>query len=153
MTEVTQTRTGKTNGNCFAACLASILELPLTSIPDFSGAGEGWLKQVADFLEPMGLLYVQVDADAAESDPILKIMFGRGETFHTVEGVSPRGGQHACVGRNGVIVFDPHPQDGTGRGLKKIETFGFLVARMNAATFAGLDSMSGQPRYEVIGGR
>ena len=35
MKPVFQDRYGSADGNCFEACLASILELPLTSIPDF----------------------------------------------------------------------------------------------------------------------
>lgn len=34
MIKVLQTRTGAPHGNCHAACIASILELPLTSVPD-----------------------------------------------------------------------------------------------------------------------
>jgi len=48
-----------------------------------------------------------------------------------IEGKSPRGGLHAVVGRNGKIVHDPHPQDGTGRGLVRIDNFGLICARMN----------------------
>jgi hypothetical protein len=124
MIPVTQTRTGKVDGNCFPACLASILEIPLESIPEFGGEDE-WIENTAKFLESVGLYYVQVKPD----DPMLRVMFSVGRAYHTVKGTSPRGGQHACVGLNGKIVFDPHPQDGTGRGLIEVSAFGLLCSR------------------------
>lgn len=125
MNFVIQSRTGP-NGNCFAACLASILDIPLRSIPDFGGDRE-FLGNIAEFLKPRGLLYVQVPPD----DVVLKTMFSTGETLHTIEGRSPRGGQHAVVGCNGRMIHDPHPQDGTGRGLVTVECFGLLCQRFS----------------------
>jgi hypothetical protein len=63
-------------------------------------------------------------------DPMLKVMFRHGETYTTIEGISPRGGQHACVALNGRLIWDPHPEDQTGRGLVKAEVYGLLCARM-----------------------
>jgi hypothetical protein len=121
---VIQTYTGE-NGNCFAACLASILEIPLSDIPDFGG-DDVFLDQVAQFLEPMDLYYIQVPV----YDGAIERMFEAGDTFHTIEGTSPRGGQHAVVGCNGVMVHDPHPFDGTGRGLVDIDCYGLICKRM-----------------------
>ena len=122
---VTQTRVGS-EGNCFAACLSSILEIPLAQIPEL-GDDDEFLQNIQAFLEPHGLYYVQVKPD----DPIVEIAFRVGEVFHTIEGVSPRGGMHACVGLNGSIIWDPHPNDGTGHGLVAVECFGLLCARMD----------------------
>lgn len=124
MTRVTQTRTGE-NGNCFAACLASIFDLPMESIPDFEVTEPGWLGRVAEFLELLDLYYVQVDTD----DAMLAEMFRYGRTYTLMIGVSPRGGLHAVVALNGEMVHDPHPQDGTGRGLVKVECYGLLCSR------------------------
>jgi hypothetical protein len=124
MIPVTQTRTGA-NGNCFAACLASILEVPMHVVPDFGG-DDVWLGNAQSFLAGFGLYYIQVPPD----DPALWNAFTSGEVFHTIEGTSPRGGQHAVVGRNGEMVHDPHPQDGTGRGLVDVDAYGLLCARM-----------------------
>jgi hypothetical protein len=124
MIPVEQTRVGSGVGNCFAACLASILEIPVEDIPDFLNDGDEFLDQLAWFLFPYGLVYVQVEPD----DPIVNRMFMVGQMWHTIEGVSPRGGLHACVGCNGQIVHDPHPG---GNGLVKVELFGLLCARMS----------------------
>lgn len=125
MIPITQDRVGE-NGTCFRACVCSILELPQSQVPDFQAEGESFLDQLAEFLAPLGLYYVQLDAN----DPALRVMFKHGVIHTTIEGVSPRGGQHACVARNGVMVWDPHPFDGTGRGLAKVETYGLFCARL-----------------------
>ncbi len=125
MKAVTQTRVGE-DGNCFAACLASILELPIYDIPEFGGDDE-WLGNVQAFLAGHGLYYVQISPD----EPSVEAAFSIGEVYHTIEGISPRGGPHAIVGRNGRPCWDPHPQDGTGRGLVEVECFGLLCERMS----------------------
>jgi hypothetical protein len=124
MIPVTQTRTG-INGTCFTACLASILEIPVWEIPEFSTDDNLFLQQVQEFLATRGLYYVQV----LPEDPTIQSAFRSGTVWSTVEGVSPRGGQHACVARNGEIYFDPHPQDGTGRGLVSVQCYGLLCKR------------------------
>ena len=129
MIPVTQTRTGA-QGNCFEACMASLLEVPLSEVPDF-GRDDVFLEKVAGFLEPHGLLYVQI----APHDDVLGVMMKRGDIFHTIEGRSPRGGQHAVVGCNGHVVHDPHPQDGTGRGLISVDCYGLLCSRMDPSSF------------------
>ena len=124
MIQVAQTRVGQENGNCMAAALASILEIRIGEIPEF-GDDEVFLENIQEFLEPLGLYYVQARPD----DPILEIAFRHGDVYHTVEGISPRGGMHACVGLNGSIAWDPHPpHDG---GLVSVECFGLLCARMD----------------------
>lgn len=107
------------------ACLASILEIPEADVPDFLGTDQEWLAQLQQWLAPQGLYYVQIQP----SEPTVKAAFAAGELYHTIEGLSPRGGMHACVGLNGRLVFDPHPQDGTGRGLVKVHCYGLLCAR------------------------
>jgi len=125
MIQVTQTRTGP-QGNCFSACLASILEVPIHVIPDFGG-DDVFLFNVQAFLAQYGLYYVQVESD----DAAVEAAFNQGEVLHTIEGTSPRGGQHAVVGISGEMVWDPHPEDGTGRGLVEVDCFGLLCERMS----------------------
>lgn len=117
MIPITQDRVGE-DGNCLSACLASILEVPLQTVPDFAAeteTDEEFLSAVDAWLAKKGLRYRQVAlGDAA---PV---------GWHTVEGLSPRGGQHACVAKNGALMWDPHPRDGTGRGLVRAERWGVL---------------------------
>jgi len=121
---VEQTRTGSLIGNCFAACLASILEISISSVPDFDADGNAFLRQVNDFLLPLDLFYIQVSPD----NPTFPEVFRYGNVWHTIEGISERGGQHACVGNAGELVFDPHPG---GKGLVSVDVYGFLVARFS----------------------
>jgi hypothetical protein len=122
---VTQTRTGEPDGNCFAASLASVFE---TAIPEFDLPGTDYWANVDRWLARRGYRYVQRPI----TDPA-----PRG--WHLIEGLSPRGGQHAVVGYNGRMVHDPHPQDGTGRGLVRPERWGVLerVGAHDAAPLSG----------------
>jgi hypothetical protein len=110
-----QSRIGK-NGRCLNACLASILEIPEHSVPDFPD-GDGYFQAIDTFLKPFGVRYEQ--RPITEAPP---------KNWHTIEGVSPRGGMHAVCGYNGKFKFDPHPvEDDPRRGLVKPERWGCLV--------------------------
>ena len=111
MKPVTQSKVGA-HGRCFPACVASILEVPESSVPGYEDTPD-----VYQWLERRGLRYAQAPIEGTPA-PV---------GYHVIEGVSPRGGQHAVVGLDGEIVWDPHPQDGTGRGLTKPERWGMLV--------------------------
>ena len=121
-----QSKIGK-GGRCLNACFASILEIEEKAVPDF---GQDWEADVAKFLAQFGLYYVQIPKD----DSLLKVMFDRvnGELWHTIEGISHRGGPHACVGLNGELIWDPHPVwlDNSKPGLRKVENYGLLCSRM-----------------------
>ena len=110
---VTQSRTGK-NGTCFRSCVASILNLEEKQVPDFKEANLD--PGVNKFLRQHGLRYEDVPAEPGEPAPL---------GLHLALGTSPRGGQHAVVAENGKLVHDPHPQDGTGRGLVEVKAYGF----------------------------
>lgn len=113
MKPVTQSRTGE-NGTCFRACVASILELPEATVPDWPDANLD--PDVNQWLGQRGLRYEQIDASAP---PPLGL--------HIIQGLSPRGGQHAIVGKDGRPIWDPHPQDGTGRFLVRKDEWGVLL--------------------------
>ena len=111
MKPVTQSKVGA-HGRCFPACVASILEVPESSVPGYED-----MPDVYQWLERRGLQYAQAPIEGTPA-PV---------GYHIIEGISPRGGQHAVVGLNGKTVHDPHPQDGTGRGLTKPERWGMLL--------------------------
>lgn len=114
---VTQSRAGE-RGTCFRACLASILNLPERAVTDFDkgeGGLDGYWGRVHDWLAERGLRYRRVPVDGAKPSG-----------WSTIEGVSPRGGLHACVAYDGELVHDPHPRDGTGRGLTEPRYYGLL---------------------------
>jgi hypothetical protein len=109
---VYQSRTGA-DGTCFRACLASILELAEHQVPDFSE--DGWLAEANRFLAKRGLRYRRAPIDGAKPSG-----------WSTIEGISPRGGLHACVAYDGELVHDPHRPDGTGNGLVEPRYYGLL---------------------------
>jgi hypothetical protein len=126
MKPVVQSRVGE-DGTCFRACIASILELPEDEVKDFDGYREylqdeqcldDYWANVQGFLAEHGLSYRRVPIDSAKPSG-----------YSTIEGISPRGGLHACVAYDGKLVYDPHPQDGTGRGLVEPRYYGLLEKR------------------------
>jgi hypothetical protein len=90
---VTQTKFGYPDGNCMAAAVASVFELPLEDVPDL--ATPRWLAVLAAYLEPLGL------CPLASPVPV--------EGWSVVCGDGPRGNLHAVVALDGAIVHDPHP--------------------------------------------
>lgn len=97
---------GKVNGNCFPACVASILGLPLEQVPFFTTESQDaqladanrWLKQFR--------LQLVMEPNLGEF-PL--------NQYYIIRGSSPRfpGYFHMVVGKDGRIVHDPHP-DKTG---------------------------------------
>lgn len=119
---------GEDVGNCFQACIASLLELPLDSVPHFTAiqgprqakhapvfydAARRWLR------DDHGLDLAQFDADEAATpaevwnDPGNLADF---QQFAIGGGKSPRGDfDHAViVALDGTLAHDPHP---SGDGL------------------------------------
>ncbi len=137
MKPVTQSRVGE-DGTCFRACIASILEVPESRVPDFGSASEDeerWWDDIQSWLAKRGLSYSRVPVDGVR--PI---------GYTTIEGVSPRGGLHACVAYNGELVHDPHPQDGTGRGLVEPRYYGVFAPLEGGSTGDANSYKTGGPR-------
>ena len=122
MIPVVQSRTGKHNGTCFRAALASILELGEQDVPDFGGDSPDertYWDRVDGWLAGRGLRYKQVPIVKGAAPPL---------GWHTIEGLSPRGGNHAVVGHDGKFVWDPHPAwDDPRRGLVEPRVWGLLL--------------------------
>ncbi len=110
MTPVKQTKLygadGIHNGNCFAACLASLLDLPLWMVPPFEDMfgrhTDHHMTRCAEWLRRMfGLHLVRTEGHQFEALP----------EFYMASGLSPRGVFHAVICSNGKMVHDPHPSD------------------------------------------
>lgn len=123
MKPVMQTKFG-IEGNCFDACMASLLELPLEAV-DYFKSENTWYADLQNWLAPRGLAYVEIDC--VEPSPFYRfplpvLAIGSGE--------SPRGveGGHAIVIElhqlAKKIVHDPHPDQSGTVGIKSV---GFLV--------------------------
>jgi hypothetical protein len=106
MRPVDQTTYGVNDGNCFSACLASILEISIEGVPLFLGPyWDDFLPWLAD----RGL-----SASLYRRDDYVP------QGYSIAGGPSKRfaGRMHACVAFNGVVVHDPHPsRDGLPNGI------------------------------------
>jgi hypothetical protein len=98
-------------GNCFAAALASLLDLPLWMVPPFEEMFDrsDWRERVDQWLERMfRLRLVRTDGHAIDALP----------EFYLGSGLSPRGVRHSVVYSRGELVHDPHP---SGAGIRDVE--------------------------------
>lgn len=117
MKPVDQTKFGYPEGNCFSACVASLLELDLSEVPFFMGR-EDWWEAFARWLYPRGLYPLHFPMRVDGLGP---------PGLYIAGGASPRDPQymHAVVARGREIVHDPNP---SRLGLVSIEDVTLLVS-------------------------
>ena len=103
------------NGDCYAACLASLLDLPLWMVPPFDqmfGRGNGeWRERSEEWLQRMfRKKLVRTEGHPVQSLPLPE--------FYIANGMAARGVYHSTIWTKGRMVHDPHP---SGSGLKEVE--------------------------------
>ncbi len=92
-------------GNCFSACVASLLEIPLSDVPYFMGDGPpddsfDWFAPFLEWLRARGWWAIPLPVGNGWKPEGLCILSGK----------SPRGNHDHCVVARGLdIVHDPHP--------------------------------------------
>lgn len=109
-------------GDCFRACLATILELPIQKVPHFA-----LLDFAPDVSVSMQCAQAWLEANGYE----MWMGIDDGERplpLCIVNGLSPRGIKHAVVGdtATGEIIHDPHP---SRSGLTTIENRLYLFKK------------------------
>ena len=101
MTPIFQTDRTATSGNCLQASLASVLEVPLESVPHFSRdeSDATFYAAVRRWLIAQHGLTVMCFPESywAEHQPV----------YHLISGRSPCGSEHVVVARDGDVVHDP----------------------------------------------
>src|SRR5687768_17502092 len=126
-------------GDCFRACVASLLEVPAEHVPHFlhDGNEAQFNHRVSAFLASRGLFALTIPARGWNLAELLGTM-GVGDVYHVISGVSPRfpGQKHAVVGINGQFAHDPHPDRSWVEGLPEEWELTFLVAKNDGAGFA-----------------
>lgn len=105
MIPVDQTTFGFPGGNCFSACVATLLGLPLEEVPYFMEPEDTWWERFLAWLRPRGLYALCLKLDGAEWAPA---------GYHVLSGQSPRkpddpDAHHSVVAHWREIVHDPHP--------------------------------------------
>lgn len=102
-------------GNCFSACVASILELPIDDVPQFNTPPSfdvvepdaAWWERFKEWLAVRCLFAVCFDRRPDSEPPP-----GWPKGYSIAGGMSPRnkGVMHAAVCLDGVLVHDPNPE-------------------------------------------
>jgi len=123
MTPVKQTVFRFPNGDCFRACVATILDLPIEDVPNFADAAANPVRRGIEWLRERGYTCLRIDW---EGEPYRKQQYIRAYSEQTlyciVGGESARSPRedgkklyHAVVGyANGwgfELVHDPHPDN------------------------------------------
>lgn len=117
MRRILQTKFGAEEGNCFAACLASLFPVELEDVPDFyAEAGNAWYSAFVVWCRQFDVIPVMISLDSA--DPGLR------GVYYLIGGMSPRGLMHSVIGLNGKMVHDPHP---SGDGVLAVEDLTYFV--------------------------
>lgn len=114
-------------GDCMRACVASILDLPITEVPHFLEVANGDNYEFHDLIEEF--LLSRGYAVLWQHDLAYHWKPGSPSVYHLMSGPSPRGEGlfHAVVGRNGASYFDPHPSNAMLAGDKETWTCSFII--------------------------
>lgn len=93
-------------GDCFRACVASLLCLPIEDVPHFcngpASANGEWFRHLTRWANTRGLFVVYYEG--------LPDGWAEANGYGIVGGKSPRGDwQHAVIFRGSVLAHDPHP--------------------------------------------
>lgn len=132
-------------GNCFAACIASIIEKPIEEVPNvetlFHINSSFWIEVMLAYLNSIGWDLCSDDMfkrfhpdlfgyDFRGTDENGKIpqYYEYKDKYYLVSGKSARGVNHVCIYQNGILIHDPHP---TKEGLITLEYFESLE-KMNS---------------------
>ncbi len=116
------------NGNCFAACLATLLDLPLWMVPPFEdmfGRTDHYMERCQRWLQQMlKLQLVRVEGHPQDKLP----------EFYIANGLSPRGVYHSVIYSAGNLVHDPHFSDA---GIDPVVNWCWYLAPMDQVETEG----------------
>ena len=140
MTPIYQTEQGDERGDCFRACIASILDLPRAEVPHFfQGLQPGQPvpgrieERMRAWFGKRALALIQTGFQAPDAAAVMEAFGLRHPGLHYVlTGKSAKGRDHAVVCRDMQIVHDPArvslglhaPQDD---GMYHVFLIGMLV--------------------------
>lgn len=117
MIPINQTKFGYPNGNCLAACLASIFEIPIDNVPDFGNRSDWYDNFTIWCIYKFELYPIDVTIASCEAGNI------KPTGYHIINGTSKNGDfHHSVVGRDGELFHDPHP-DGALKEPKSYTLF------------------------------
>lgn len=112
MTPVKQTVFGKDNGNCLAACFASMLNIPVDHVPNWGVDIEFSWNAINMFLSNYELFLVVIEIHKRNIEEATIIYDG----YYILSGASySQKCNHAVIYKGTNLFFDPMPND---KGLK-----------------------------------
>lgn len=149
MRKVDQTLFGEGVGNCFAACLASILECDLHSMPNFFADydADTWYKELISWLGKRGLAPL---TQRFPGDPESFMAWVRvaAPNIPWIAGGPTNRGLHSCVYVGDQLVHDPNPNFGR-KGLDAVDDATYILCRH--FSFAGIDWCGGMSETKFYG--
>ena len=108
-------------GNCFATCVACLLDLDPSVVPNFAAKRGDWWASFQDWLVERG--YFAIEIDHKNPDEPAAFWPLPGDVLCIINGKSPRGDYtHSVIGKTEVVdaacrqtrfvwVHDPHPSN------------------------------------------
>lgn len=104
--------------DCYVACIASILEVPISEVPKANFETEGdWAEEIEKWLVTRNLVLIQVTVPENTTPKGYCILSGK------MPGNDPDDGWlHAVVGKEGKEIFDPDPFNHGSPLLEKIKS-------------------------------
>lgn len=122
------------HGNCFPACIASILELPISEVPNFEvfyhlpREDSFYWEVLLRFLSSKGweITYddrfkcFHLDIFPDKEDQVSQFLYELKDQYYLVSGKSSRGFSHIVIYQNGKMVHDPYPSN---EGILTLEEF------------------------------
>lgn len=97
-------------GNCYATCIASLLGVDASRVPNFVTHGDDtYFEETSSWLAQRGLALM-----AFANNPVCDVPEWRDRVTMIASGPGPRGHEHAVLWRGGRLLHDPHP---SGDGL------------------------------------
>lgn len=135
MKPIAQNIFGPMIGNCYTACVASVLEIPLEDVPNWAlllaedYMPEAWNKAINSWTRERGFYILTTTApEDPENDFVAKGEILQG--IHHLIGGKARADDgslvnHSVVGLNGKIVWDPNQKRNSG--LEIVEDYSVFV--------------------------
>lgn len=107
-------------GNCFATCVAMLLDMDVQDVPNFChGDEEDWHSRFRHWLRARGYMCFLT------SGPMENV-----DSAYIASGPGPRGRRHSVViqpTEEGDIIYDPHPSD---EGLIEVQEYEYILRFM-----------------------
>ena len=144
MTPVYQTNYGKDQGNCLTACVASVLDIPITSLPEFC-VDNTWFTLLEKFCRENGftLTYWLHSASA----PIL-CLGAYLIVILNLEGVDTF---HCVIGKAVLESVTPDPVSATKLGVSDADRWGWKIELVHDPNERGYPPIKSVFGYILIG--